>query len=88
VIHHAIIGELACGSVKQRQKFLSSLKSLPLCAEVAPGEVLELIERRHLRGKGLSWVDCQLLASAAIFELKIFTADCNLKAAARSLKLL
>lgn len=73
--HSAIIGELACGELKKRLEILSYLKLLPFAKEASAEEVLAMIEIRKLYGKGLSWIDVQLLASASLSGAKLWTKD-------------
>ena len=78
LIHPTIIGELACGNLKKRNEILEYLKVLPRAQEASHEEVLEMIERRHLYGKGLGWIDMHLLASAAISNVRLWTNDKDL----------
>jgi predicted nucleic acid-binding protein len=87
VTHPAIIGELACGNIRKRDEFLGNLKLLDRASEAATEETLEMIEINKLHGKGLGWVDCQLLASSMLGDHRLLTLDRSLKAAAKSLKL-
>lgn len=87
LIHSAVIGEIACGAFKNRGEVLGNLKLLDRVDEATPGEVLELIESHKLQGKGLGWVDCQILASALISEARLLTYDKALASTARSLGL-
>jgi hypothetical protein len=45
-------------------------------------EILQMIEAQKLYGKGLGWVDCQLLASATLSDSGILTHDLALGNAA------
>jgi predicted nucleic acid-binding protein len=85
VIHPFILGELASGNLRDRARLLGDLKKIPILNEVSFTEVLELIENQKLFGKGLGWVDCQLLATALVNEVKIFTKDLALQTAAKRL---
>jgi len=73
--HSAVIGELACGSIKNRVAFVESLGRLKFITEAESKEVIELIERRKLYGKGIGWIDAQLLASCLISDATLFTLD-------------
>ena len=79
LIHSTVIGELACGNFKNRQQRMGDFKLLARASEATDDEVLEMIEFRKLYGKGLSWVDAQLLASAALSAAALWTADKNLR---------
>ena len=73
--HSAVIGELACGNLKRRTEILAYLELLPEAQEAISHEVLQMIELRHLYGKGLNWVDAQLLASAYLSNVRLWTND-------------
>ncbi len=88
LIHSLVIGELACGSFKNRHKTLGDLKLLPKAKEADFGEALELIESHHLYGKGLGFVDVQLLASALISDSSLTSFDKAINRAAKELGLL
>ena len=64
--HPFIIGELACGNLKNRDTFLSLIKRLPASPLVRGDEVLYFIDRNHLMGRGIGFIDVHLLASLAI----------------------
>jgi predicted nucleic acid-binding protein len=73
--HPFVIGELACGHLKNRSSILSLLSSLPLAQEVEHGEILHFIGRYHLQGQGVGLVDIHLLASAALTHVPLWTMD-------------
>ena len=75
VTHSAVLGELACGNIKRRRKILEYLKFLPAAKEASSEEILEMIEYRHLYGKGLNWVDVNLIASSALSNIQLWTKD-------------
>lgn len=77
--HPFIVGELACGNLKNRTIILSLLEALPMVAVAEHEEVLTLIENHRLMGKGLGYVDVHLLASAALSRLSIWTLDKKLE---------
>ncbi len=87
VCHPFIIGELACGNIKNRDEFLSLLRSLPMAPVVTPDELLFFIGRNTLMGKGIGFVDAHLLASAQLSRLPLWTSDRGLKLVASKLKL-
>ena len=73
--HPFIVGELACGNLKNRVEILSLLQSLPAVIEADHGEVLQFIENNHLMGQGLGYIDMHLIASAMMAEIPIWTLD-------------
>ncbi len=74
-VHEAIIGELACGNIKNRNEILTLLFDLPSIKNVEFDEVLFLINNYSLHGKGIGIIDCYLLASSIIGNIKLWTAD-------------
>jgi predicted nucleic acid-binding protein len=75
VSHPFIIGELACGNIKNRSYILSLLNRLPSAHRAEHEEVMHFIDRHHLRGKGLGYVDVHLLASAMLTNSSLWTFD-------------
>lgn len=73
--HPFIIGELACGNLKNRTEILLLLGALPMVVAAEHEEVLQFIESLSLMGKGLCYVDVHLLASVALSRLPIWTLD-------------
>ena len=82
ISHPFIIGELACGNLKNRQEILSLLKALPAAATAFHEEVIQLIESHRLMGLGLGYVDVHLLAAALLTAVPLWTNDKRLKAGA------
>ncbi len=85
--HPFIIGELACGNLKNRNEIIPLLQSLPMASMIGFDEFLFFIERNHLMGKGVGFVDIHLLASAQLTGVPLWTADNRLKSAADQLAL-
>lgn len=79
VCHPFIVGELACGNLKNRSKILSLLQTLPKATHAAHDEVMQFIENRSLMGKGLGYIDMHLLASAILSGVSLWTLDKKLK---------
>ena len=77
--HPFIVGELACGNLKNRTEILSLLEALPMVAAAEQEEVLAFIEAHSLMGKGRGYVDVHLLASVALSRLPIWTLDKKLE---------
>ena len=73
--HPLIIGELACGNLKDRAVIISFLQLLPMSIEADHDEVLSFIENNRLMGKGIGYVDAQLVASAVLTGVPIWTLD-------------
>jgi predicted nucleic acid-binding protein len=87
VCHPFIIGEIACGNLKNRIEIISLLQSLPMAATIEFGEFLFFIEKYDLMGKGVGFVDVHLLASAQLTGVSLWTADKRLKSTADRLGL-
>ena len=84
--HPFIIGELACGNLRNRTEVLSLLAGLPRTATATDAEVLFLIDRHRLMGQGIGYIDAHLLASAALSRpVGIWTRDKRLAALAADL---
>jgi predicted nucleic acid-binding protein len=73
--HPIIVGELACGNLTDRADILSFLQLLPMSIEAEHEEVFSFIENNRLMGKGIGYVDVQLIASAVLTEVPIWTFD-------------
>lgn len=83
--HPFVIGELAVGTLPNRAIFLRDLKRLPLAQVARHHEVLAMIERENLFGRGLGYVDIHLLASARLSNGLLWTRDRRLGVAADDL---
>jgi predicted nucleic acid-binding protein len=86
VMHPFVVGEIACGSLRDRESILELLQDLPAAVVADGGEVLQFIERHVLHGKGIGYVDVHLLASVALTEgAKVWTRDMKLHRVAAAL---
>lgn len=85
--HPAIVGELACGVLRQRDTTLALLCLLPSATAATDGEALRFLEDHRLFGRGLGWTDVHLLAAAAVSGYQLWTADRRLEEAAQKLRL-
>ena len=75
VCHPFIVGELACGNLKNRSEILSLLQALPIALQAEHEDVIPFIDNYKLMGKGLGYIDIHLLASALLTEVSIWTLD-------------
>jgi len=80
--HPFIIGELACGTMKNRSEVLELLQALPYALVAEHDEVVKFVDDKKLYGHGLGWIDVHLLASASLSKVAIWTTDRALKGAA------
>ncbi len=88
VLSHAfVIGELACGALRNRGEVISSLRALHRVATVDEAAVLDFIEDHELFGIGVGYVDAHLLASAYDAGVRIWTMDKPLYRAAAKLRI-
>ncbi len=86
--HPFVVGELACGNLRNREEVLGLLKGCPHAQVAQDAEVLEFIARNRLMGRGIGYVDAHLLASVALAgSAKLWTRDRRLAALAGDLGL-
>jgi predicted nucleic acid-binding protein len=86
VMHPFVVGELACGSLSERETVLELLQDLPPAVVAEGDEVLAFIEGHTLHGRGLGYVDVHLLASVLLTEgTSLWTRDKRLHSVARTL---
>lgn len=85
--HPFIIGEIACGNLKNRSEILSLLQALPMAIQAEHEEVLQFIENNQLMGKGLGYIDIHLIVSAILTGISMWTLDKKLDKISKSLGL-
>ena len=85
VTHPFIIGELACGNLRNRTEILNLLSALPTLKIASHTEALRLVELRSLHGTGIGWIDVHLLSSSLLNRTALWTRDKKLNAAAKAL---
>ena len=86
--HPFVVGELACGNLKNREGVLSLLQDLPAAPIATDEEVLFLIERHGLKGSGIGYVDAHLLSAISLAGAgRLWTRDKRLCAIAESMGL-
>ena len=84
--HPFIIGELACGNLRNREEVLSRLRGLPGALAVTDEEALLFIDRHRLMGRGIGYVDVHLLAAVTLVgDARLWTRDKRLTAIASAL---
>ncbi len=87
-IHPFVIGEMACGNLKQRKTILSLLEDLPHVRVATDDETLFFIANNTLMGRGIGYIDAHLLAAVALTgSTRLWTRDKRLNAVAESLEL-
>ena len=86
VCHPYVVVEVACGTPPHRHAVIDLLRALERVPVATAEELLQLIERRALRGRGCGFVDIGLLASALLGERTLlWTRDRRLHAVALEL---
>lgn len=83
--HPFVIGELACGNLKNRHNLIELMQALPNVKTAMDHEVMQFIENKSLMGKGIGYIDAHLCASALISGFKLWTRDKRLLAIAQTL---
>lgn len=83
--HPFVLGELACGNLRNRGEILTRLAALRAARVAEHGEVLSFVDSVRLYGRGLGWIDVHLLASARLTQCGLWTLDRRLQSAAAAL---
>jgi predicted nucleic acid-binding protein len=83
--HPFVIGELACGQIRNRREILTLLRTLPEAHVAGHDEVLSFVEDHRLAGRGIGWIDAHLLASALLSSARLITLDRRLSTLAARL---
>ena len=87
-MHSMVLGELACGHLKERKQLLSLWGSLSGLNEADHDEVMYFLEKNRLFGKGIGLVDLYLLASTALAgDVLLWTKDRRLQAIAKEMNM-
>jgi predicted nucleic acid-binding protein len=87
-IHPFVLGELACGNLRNRQDILRLLRDLPRLNPATDEEVLYFIEKMALMGQGIGYIDAHLLAAVTLSSpVRLWTRDKRLLAVAGTLGL-
>lgn len=85
VCHPFVLGELACGGIRNCKTILDLLSALPALVKVEDAEVLDFIDRHRLMGNGMGLIDVHLLASCMLAGAELWTRDRKLAEAAARL---
>ena len=73
--HPFIIGEIACGDIKNRYEIISLINDLPSTDVLDHSDIMEFIENRKIMNKGIGYIDVHLLGSALVSETPLWTLD-------------
>ena len=88
LMHPFVVGELACGTLRNRRELLTLWSNIPAARQASDDEALLFIEGQNLAGLGLGYIDVHLLASVALSApAKLWTKDRQLATAAGRLGL-
>ena len=86
--HPWVVGEIALGRLGQRKEVIGLLNGLPMATTVTTPELLAFIDRYQLMGRGIGYVDVQLLAATQLtVDASLWTRDNHLAACAALLGL-
>jgi predicted nucleic acid-binding protein len=75
VMHDFVLGEIACGNLRDRASTIAELQLLPRIEAATTDETMSLIANHRLYGLGLGWIDAHLLAAALLARCEIYTLD-------------
>lgn len=86
-LHPFILGEIAAGNLRNRERVLAYFASLPELPVAYESEVHHLLESRRLWGSGLGWIDLHILTAAKLSGWHLYTADRAMNQAAARLEI-
>ena len=87
-MHPMVLGELACGNLKDRETLLALWRNLPHLPAVTNTEALFFLESNRLWGRGIGYIDVSLLAAVSLnAEARLWTRDKRLRKTAEQLGL-
>ena len=84
--HPIIVGELSCGNIKNRTKFMALINDLPFAKESTHSEVIQFIESNKVFDKGVGFSDMHILCSAILSNIPLWTHDKRLSLIAKQHK--
>ncbi|MBN2123860.1 MAG: VapC toxin family PIN domain ribonuclease [Deltaproteobacteria bacterium] len=82
-----ILGELACGGMKNRHEIIGLLNDLPSTEVLDHHDIMEFIENRKIMNKGIGYIDVHLLGSALVSGTPVWTFDKTLRKIANQLSI-
>lgn len=85
LMHPFVLGEIALGHLKPRNRILSDLASVPMAHVASQIEIMEFIKTNHLFGTGVGFIDVHLLTSARLSGVRLWTRDKRLNLQAKRL---
>jgi len=79
-MHPMVLGELACGNLKDRKTLLALWRNLPQLTSATDAEALFFLERNRLWGRGIGYIDLHLLAAVSLNAgTRLWTRDRRLR---------
>lgn len=87
VQHPFATGEVALGSMANRERIVATLASLPQAVVGDEASFLHFVQENEIAGTGLGFVDCHLLVSAKRHQATLWTRDKRLHVQAERLGL-
>jgi hypothetical protein len=88
LMHPFVLGELACGNLRNRTEVLRLLGDLSQAPAATDAEARTFIDRHALMGRGIGYIDVHLLASTALAApARLWTHDRRLSRVAAELAL-
>lgn len=73
ILHSLVELELALGGIKP--EIAELMQVLPRCQSIPDSKLLEFIRIRNLAGKGIGYVDCQILGTCLADGYQLWTMD-------------
>jgi hypothetical protein len=83
--HDFVYGELLIGDKGGRKALLADYERMHQAPVVSHAEVVAFVRDRRLHGRGIGWIDAQLLASALVGRVRLWTIDPALATIAKEL---
>jgi len=81
-IHPFVLGEIACGHLKNRMEIIALLHALPHVSKLTDDELLLFLDRHELMGRGVGLIDVHLLGSCQLDGMPVACRRPHLTAAA------
>ena len=81
-----VAGELACGNITDRARFLRRMDAMPQAGERTHADIRDFIESENLMGRGIGYIDAHLLYSTLRHDgALLWTRDSRLSRIAQEL---
>jgi predicted nucleic acid-binding protein len=88
LMHPMILGELACGNLKNRAVLIGLWQALPRLSAATDVEALQFLDIHELMGTGIGFIDVHLLCAVALANgARLWTRDKRLAEIAADLGL-